>query len=94
MEALSSHDSSDVRLLIDNARVAVMKLRYRPNPMTLDPPHAHPQDALAVYLSGGHTWSPFVRGDILRACIEASSTSFQRTRFTVSGMEATTSWSC
>ena len=34
MELLSSHDSSDVRLLIDNARVKVMKLRYRPNPMT------------------------------------------------------------
>ena len=59
VEALSAHDSSDVRLLIDNARVAVLKLRYRPNPLTLDPPHAHPQDALVVYLSGGHTWSPF-----------------------------------
>ena len=59
VEALPSHDGSDVRLLIDNARVAVMRLRYRPIPMALDPPHAHPQDALAVYISGGHTWSPF-----------------------------------
>jgi quercetin dioxygenase-like cupin family protein len=58
-EALSSHDSSNVLPLIDNARVAVMRLHYRPYPLTLDPPHAHPEDALVVYLSGGFTWSPF-----------------------------------
>ena len=54
----SSNERSDARLLIDNARVAVMKLRYPPYPLTPDPFHAHPQDALVVYLSGGSTWSP------------------------------------
>ena len=56
VEALSSYDRSSARLLIDNARVKVMKLQYRPYPFTLDTPHAHPQDTLVVYLSGGLTW--------------------------------------
>jgi quercetin dioxygenase-like cupin family protein len=59
LEALSAHDGATARVLIDNPRVAVMKMRYRPYPLTLDVPHAHPQDALVVYLSGGHTWLPF-----------------------------------
>ena len=60
VEALSSYNRSNARLLIDNARVAVMKLQYRPYAMTLDTPHSHPQDALVVYLSGGLTWpSPY-----------------------------------
>ena len=59
VEALSSDDGVSARLLIDNARVAVMKLRYRPYPLALDVPHTHPQDALVVYLSSGLTWSPY-----------------------------------
>ena len=59
IEAVPSHDSPAVRVLIDNPSVEVMRLRYRPYPWTYDPPHAHLQDALVVYLSGGATWSPF-----------------------------------
>ena len=59
IEVQPSHDSPDVRVLIDNPSVSVMRLRYRPYPLTFDPPHAHPGDALVVYLSGGYTWSPF-----------------------------------
>jgi quercetin dioxygenase-like cupin family protein len=60
VEAVSSDDGANARLLIDNARVTVMKLRYRPYPVTLPAPHAHSQDALVVYLSGGFTWPPYI----------------------------------
>jgi quercetin dioxygenase-like cupin family protein len=58
LESTAVRDRVDARVLIDNARVAVMKLRYLPYPTSLEQAHDHPQDALVVYLAGGYTWLP------------------------------------
>jgi quercetin dioxygenase-like cupin family protein len=55
-EALAAHDGVESRVLIDNPRVTVMKLRYLPYSLNIDFEHTHPQDAVVVYLSGGYTW--------------------------------------
>jgi quercetin dioxygenase-like cupin family protein len=57
-EALSAAGAVDGRLLIDNPRVTVAKLRYASNAY-VDPWHFHPQDAIVVYLRGGYTWLPY-----------------------------------
>ncbi len=54
-EAIPSTDQIDVWRLIDNSRVIVTKLRYRPV-TSLDPMHFHPRDTLVVYLKGGYIW--------------------------------------
>jgi hypothetical protein len=55
-EALSVRDGVDARVLIDNPRVVVTRLRYSPYSLSVDRPHVHSQDALVVYLAGGYTW--------------------------------------
>jgi quercetin dioxygenase-like cupin family protein len=55
-EALSFLDDDDVRVLIDNPRVSVLKVRYRSNAYS-SPLHFHSTDTLVVYLNGGYTWS-------------------------------------
>ncbi len=55
-EAFPLHDVTDVRTLIDNPRVLVLKVRYRSN-VYGGPQHFHPKDTVVVYLGGGYTWS-------------------------------------
>jgi quercetin dioxygenase-like cupin family protein len=48
---------AEARILIRNDRVSVTKLRYPADSYGyVDPVHFHPQDAVAVYLTGGYTW--------------------------------------
>jgi oxalate decarboxylase/phosphoglucose isomerase-like protein (cupin superfamily) len=54
-EAVPGTDQVDLRRLIDNPRVLVAKLRYRPV-TSVDPMHFHPRDTLVVYLKGGYIW--------------------------------------
>jgi mannose-6-phosphate isomerase-like protein (cupin superfamily) len=54
-EALPLADLIDVRTLIDNPRVVVLKTRYRPNAYS-GPLHFHSKDIVVIYLGGGHTW--------------------------------------
>jgi hypothetical protein len=54
-EAIPSTDQIDSWRLIDNSRVLVTKLRYRPV-TSLDPMHFHPRDTVVVYLKGGYVW--------------------------------------
>ena len=54
-EAIPSTDQIDIWRLVDNSRVLVTKLRYRPV-TSLDPMHFHPRDTLVVYLKGGYIW--------------------------------------
>jgi quercetin dioxygenase-like cupin family protein len=58
LEALSSGDGINARVLIDNPRVVVIKLRYSQHLQSVDAPHLHAQDALVVYLAGGYTLLP------------------------------------
>jgi quercetin dioxygenase-like cupin family protein len=64
-EALPTTGLVDVRLLIDNPRVTVAKLRYAPNAYA-GPWHFHPQDAVIVYLRGGYSWPPYDYWDLYR----------------------------
>lgn len=57
-EALPATGAVDVRLLIDNPRVIVTKQLFSSNAYA-GPWHFHPQDAVIVYLRGGHTWLPY-----------------------------------
>jgi hypothetical protein len=54
-EAIPSTDQIDIWRLIDNQRVLVTKLRYRPV-TSVDPMHFHLRDTLVVYLKGGYIW--------------------------------------
>jgi hypothetical protein len=54
-EAIPSTDQIDIWRLIDNPRVLVTKLRYRPV-TSVDPMHFHLRDTLVVYLKGGSVW--------------------------------------
>jgi hypothetical protein len=71
VEAVASLEQADVRVLIDNPQVIVLKTRYSSNKLP-GPLHFHPQDSLVVYLRGGYTsppnpaWGPYsvTRGDI------------------------------
>lgn len=54
-EAFPLIDPTDVRILIDNPRVIVLRARYRSNAYS-GPLHFHPKDALVIYLGGGYTW--------------------------------------
>jgi hypothetical protein len=54
-EAVPSTDQIDIWRLIDNPRVLVTKLRYRPV-TSVDPMHFHLRDTLVVYLKGGSIW--------------------------------------
>ena len=54
-EALPLVDPADVRILIDNPRVTVLKTRYRSNAYS-GPLHFHPKDTVAIYLGGGYAW--------------------------------------
>jgi mannose-6-phosphate isomerase-like protein (cupin superfamily) len=54
-EALPFPDASDVRILIDNPRVIVLKTRYRSNAYS-GPLHFHPKDTAVIYLGGGYVW--------------------------------------
>ena len=65
LEALPTDDLIDTRVLIDNPRVVVTKLRYFPNAYA-GAWHSHPQDAVIVYLRGGYTWVPMVGWDTYR----------------------------
>jgi quercetin dioxygenase-like cupin family protein len=57
-EALPSTEGVDARVLIDNPRVLVTRLRYALDAYATGPWHFHPQDAVMVYLRGGYTWLP------------------------------------
>lgn len=57
LEALPITGQVDTRVLIDNPRVMVTKLRYSQNAYA-GAWHSHPQDAVIVYLHGGYTWLP------------------------------------
>ena len=66
LEVLPITGLVDSRVLIDNARVVVTKLRYFQNAYA-GAWHAHPQDSVIVYLRGGYTWVPPQAGyDIYR----------------------------
>lgn len=54
-EALPLDDFTDVRILIDNSRVIVLRTRYKSNAYR-GPLHLHPKDTVAIYLRGGYTW--------------------------------------
>jgi quercetin dioxygenase-like cupin family protein len=56
-EAVPGSEQADVRILIDNPQVIVLKARYKSNKLP-GPLHFHPQDSLVVYLRGGYTWAP------------------------------------
>jgi quercetin dioxygenase-like cupin family protein len=56
-EALPVSGMVDARVLIDNARVSVTRLRYYSNAYA-DPWHFHPQDGVIVYLRGGNPYVP------------------------------------
>jgi hypothetical protein len=56
-ESIESSDLIDVARLIDNPRVLVVKLKYEQSTYS-DPPHFHPNDTLAVYLTAGYIWRP------------------------------------
>ena len=58
-EALSFTDDVETERLIDNAHVAVTKVRYRTNAYVDIPWHSHSEDALIVYLRGGQAWPQF-----------------------------------
>ena len=58
-EALSFTGDVETQRLIDNAHVAVTKVRYQSNAYVAIPWHFHAQDTLIVYLRGGQTWSQF-----------------------------------
>lgn len=58
-EALSFTDDVETRQIIDNAHVAVTKVRYRTNAYVDLPWHSHSEDALIVYLRGGQAWPQF-----------------------------------
>jgi hypothetical protein len=70
-EALPLADLVDVRTLVDNPRVVVLKSRYRSNAYS-GPLHFHSKDVVVIYLRGGHTgpanglWGSYrvARGDI------------------------------
>jgi quercetin dioxygenase-like cupin family protein len=55
-EAVPLTDDTDVRTLIDNPRVIVLKVRYRSTAYG-GPQHFHPKDALVIYLGRGYTWA-------------------------------------
>jgi quercetin dioxygenase-like cupin family protein len=57
-EALPNSGDVDTRVLIDNPRVTVTKHRYSPHAYAVGPWHFHPEDAVIVYLRGGHTLAP------------------------------------
>jgi mannose-6-phosphate isomerase-like protein (cupin superfamily) len=54
-EAFPLTDAADVRILIDNPRVIVLKARYRSNAYS-GPLHFHPKDTVVIYLGGGSAW--------------------------------------
>ena len=54
-EAVPLDDLTDVRILIDNPRVTVLKTRYKSNAYSA-PLHFHPKGAVTIYLGGGYTW--------------------------------------
>jgi mannose-6-phosphate isomerase-like protein (cupin superfamily) len=54
-EALPLVDPADVRILVDNPRVTVLKTRYRSNAYS-GPLHFHLKDTVAIYLGGGYAW--------------------------------------
>ena len=56
-ESIESSDLVEVAYLIDNPRVLVVKLKYEQSSYS-DPPHFHPNDTLAVYLTAGYIWRP------------------------------------
>jgi quercetin dioxygenase-like cupin family protein len=58
-EALPAGGHIDVRLLIDNPRVTVTSQRYLPGAVFSAAWHVHPQDALIVNLTAGHTWPAY-----------------------------------
>jgi len=58
-EALPVDGMVDARVLIDNPRVIVTRLRYFSNTYAADPWHFHPQDGIIVYLRGGNPWVPY-----------------------------------
>jgi mannose-6-phosphate isomerase-like protein (cupin superfamily) len=70
-EALPEYDEADVRILIDNPRVMVAKVRYRSNAYFTSL-HFHSKDTVMVYLGGGYTqpvngaWGAYrvARGDV------------------------------
>lgn len=54
-EAFPVAGATDVRVVIDNPRVTVVKARYKSNAYS-GPLHFHPRDAVVVYLGGGYAW--------------------------------------
>jgi quercetin dioxygenase-like cupin family protein len=55
-EVLPYSNDVETQRLIDNAHVAVTRVRYRSNAYVATPWHFHGQDAVIVYLSGGQAW--------------------------------------